>query len=126
MLAAEREIAGGLTHNTAGEILARKWDLSDELCNVVLHHHQPEIDNTFAFLIGLADFIGQSLYPFPRKARYPLAQALEDGDLKSARAFLPEGFSDQPLLTPTELVELAQAISSKVKQLTEDMRQTVQ
>ena len=47
-------------------------------------------------------------------------------DLKSARAFLPEGFSDQPLLTPTELVELAQAISSKVKQLTEDMRQTVQ
>jgi len=66
------------------------------------------------------------LDPFPRQARYPLSQALKDGDLKSARAFLPEGFADQPLLTPAELVELARAISPKVKQLTEDMRPMVQ
>ncbi|MEE3258232.1 MAG: hypothetical protein VX293_03390 [Candidatus Latescibacterota bacterium] len=93
MLAAEREIAGGLIHNTADKILAQQ---------------------------------GNRLDPFPRQARYPLSQALEDGDLKSARAFLPEGFADQPLLTPAELVELARAISPKVKQLTEDMRPMVQ
>jgi HD-like signal output (HDOD) protein len=126
MIAAESEIAGGLTHVTAGEILARNWGLGDELCNAILHHHQPEIDNAFALLIGFADLIGQSLYPFPRKARYPLRQALEDGDLKTVRAFLPEDFFQQPLLAPAELIELAQAISPKVKHLTEEMRQAVQ
>jgi hypothetical protein len=109
-----------------GEAAKSGEDLKKPANRPLVEYLGRALDATFAFLIGLADFIGQSLYPFPRKARYPLAQALEDGDLKSARAFLPQGFSDQPLLTPTELVELAQAISSKVKQLTEDMRQTVQ
>ena len=126
MLEAERKIAGGLTHTTAGEILAQKWGLGDELCNVVLHHHQPEIDNSFAFLIALADLVGQSLYPFPRKGGRPLQEALENGDLKSVRSFLPEGFFEQPLLSPKEFVALAKAISPKVKHLTEEMRQMVQ
>ena len=125
MLEAERKIAGGLTHTTAGEILARKWNLGDELCNAVLHHHQPEIDNSFAFLIGLADVIGQSLYSFPRKAGNPLRQALDDDDLKSVRSFLFEGFFEQPVLTPQEFTDLAKAISPKVKHLTEEMRQMV-
>ncbi len=70
--------------------------------------------------------VGKVILSYLKQWEMEAIHAEEDGDLKSARAFLPEGFSDQPLLTPTELVELAQAISSKVKQLTEDMRQTVQ
>ena len=41
-------------------------------------------------------------------------------------SFVAKPFADQPLLTPAELVELARAISPKVKQLTEDMRPMVQ
>ena len=40
-------------------------------------------------------------------------------------SFVAKPFADQPLLTPAELVELARAISPKVKQLTEDMRPMV-
>jgi HD-like signal output (HDOD) protein/CheY-like chemotaxis protein len=126
MLAAEQEVAGGLTHTLAGQILAQQWGLGEDLVNAVLHHHQPEIDNTFAFLIGLADFIAQSLYPFPRQARYPVAPALEEGNLARARAFLPAGFADQPILSLEELGELARAISPRVKHLTENMRQSIQ
>jgi hypothetical protein len=76
--AIEREISGGLTHPLAGEILARKWQLGDALCNAILHHHQPEIDNSFAFLIGLADAVAQSICPFPKTSRPPqMQQAVE-------------------------------------------------
>ncbi len=126
MLDAEREIAGGLTHPLAGEILARKWQLGDELCNVILHHHQPEIDNGFAFLIGLADVVAQSVFPFPKTSRPPIKRALVAGDLQSVRRLLPDGFFDQPLITPKEFSSLALAIIPKVKYLATQMKQAVE
>ncbi len=126
MIDAEREIAGGLTHTIAGEILARKWQLGDELCNAILHHHQAEIDNSFAFLIGLADAVAQSIFPFPKTSRPPVKRALVEGDLSPVRRFLPEGFFDQPLITPAEFTELALAIAPKVKYLTKQMQQAVE
>jgi len=126
ILDAEREIAGGLTHPLAGEILARKWQLGDELCNAILHHHQPEIDNSFAFLIGLADAVAQSVFPFPKTSRPPIKRALIEGDLQPVHRLLPEGFFDQPIIAPKEFIALAQAIMPKVKYLTTQMKQAVE
>ncbi|MFT5378457.1 MAG: two-component system chemotaxis response regulator CheY [Candidatus Latescibacterota bacterium] len=126
MLDAEREIAGGLTHPLAGEILARKWQLGDALCNAILHHHQPEIDNSFAFLIGLADAVAQSICPFPKTSRPPMKRALVEGDLQPVHRLLPDGFFDQPVITPKEFTALALAITPKVKYLTTQMQQAVE
>jgi len=122
MLVAEREVAGGLTHPVVGEILMRKWGQAEEICQVILHHHEADISAPFSFLIGVADVIGQALYPFPRGAEYPLAAALEGGSLGEVSAFLPEEFLDQPLLSVDELTALAKAISPRVKYLVEKMR----
>jgi len=121
----EQELAGGLTHPIVGEILARSWSLDDEICDVILHHHFPEIDETFAFLIGISDIIGQALYPFPRGARFPVGPALEEGKIDSVASFLPEGFCENPLLSVEEFTTLAAAITPKVRHYTERMRQSV-
>jgi HD-like signal output (HDOD) protein len=126
MLSAEQEVAGGLTHTVVGEILMQKWAISDAICNGVLNHHHPEEGNSFAFLIGLADIIGQILYPFPKEAEYPLAAALEEGSLDQVQHFLPEGFFNTPLLRVEEFISLARAISPRVEFLTKKMRQSVQ
>lgn len=121
----EQEVAGGLTHTVAGEILMRKWGMDERLCDLVLHHHQPGIDDTFTFLIGISDIVGQILYPFPREAEYPLAGALEKGTLREVSCFVPEGFFEQPLLSVEEFTALAGAIAPRVKYLTEKMRLSV-
>jgi HD-like signal output (HDOD) protein len=126
MLDAEREISGGLTHPLAGEILARKWQLGDALCNAILHHHQPEIDNSFAFLIGLADAVAQSICPFPKTSRPPMKRAVVEGDLQPVHRLLPDGFFDQPVITPKEFTALALAITPKVKYLTTQMQRAVE
>ena len=125
MAAAEREVAGGLTHTGVGEILLRKWEMEDSLCNVVLNHHQSDISDTYTFLVGVADIIGQILYPFPREAQYPLAAALENGSLEQVGYFLPAGFFDQPLLSVAEFTSLARALSPRIKYFTEKMRRSV-
>ena len=122
MLTAEQEVAGGLMHTTVGEILMRNWEMGDELCNAVLHHHQPGMDDTFAFLVGLADMVALSLFPFPRGAKYPVANALEEETPEQLNRFLPEGYFDQPYLRVEEFIQLAKAISPRVKYLTEKMR----
>ena len=126
MLAAEQEVAGGLTHTVVGEILMRKWGLGDEVCNGVRYHHQPSAGDTFTFLIGLADIIGQALYPFPREADYPLAAALEEGSLGQVSHFLPQGFGTHGLLSLEECIALVAAISPRVKYFTEKMRRSIQ
>lgn len=125
MLEAEREVAGGLTHTVAGDLLVRKWHMGDQLGNSVLAHHAPDVDDGLSFLVGVADVIGQTLYPFPRDSAYPLAKALEDGDWDTARPFLPEGFLEQPLMSPDELTTLTQAIGPQVRHLTEEMRRSM-
>ena len=126
MLRVEQELTGGLTHTVVGEILARQWGLDEKLCQVILHHHQPEIDHTFTLLVSLADVIGQILYPFPKGPHNPLARALEEGDLSDASPFLPAGFFDNPLLSPKEFTALARAIAPKVRYYTEKMSQSIQ
>ena len=125
MLEAERVVAGGLTHPLAGELLLRSWGLAGQLGNVVLSHHQPDPDDHLTFLVSIADVIGQVLCPFPATAAYPLAAAIDDGSLADVRAFLPEGFFDQPLLSSDELVSLVQATRTRVKQFVEETRQAV-
>ena len=125
MSVAEEVFAGGLTHPIVGEILARNWGLDPEVCEVILHHHFPGVDQPFPFLIGIADIIGQALYPFPRGARYPVAQALEEGSLISVAHFLPEGFLDNPLLSTDEFTTLARLIIPRVRLYTEKMRQSM-
>ena len=125
MEAAEREVSGGLTHTVAGGILMRKWGMDEALCGVVANHHQPDIDDTYAFLVGIADVIGQVLYPFPRKAAYPIAEALEDGELRRASRFFPAGFFDQPLLSESEFLLLARTITPGVKGFAEKLRRSI-
>lgn len=126
MLAAEQAVAGGLTHTVVGDILMRNWGMGEELRRVVLHHHQPEVDDLFTLLIGMADVIGQALYPFPREAEYPLAKALEEEALSQVVYFLPAGFSEQPYLKVEEFTALAKAIAPRVKYLTEKMHLSLQ
>jgi two-component system chemotaxis response regulator CheY len=125
MAVVEQEIAGGLTHTIVGEILARNWGLEEEVCQAILHHHNPEVDHPFPFLIGAADVIGQALYPFPRISRFPVAEALEAGHLERVANFLPTGFCDNPLLTVDEFTTMANAIAPKVRYLTDKMRTSV-
>ena len=121
MLAVEQEVAGNLTHTAVGEVLMRNWGMGKALTNVVLCHHQPEIRDTFSLLISLADMVGQVLYPFPRHAEYPLANALAANKLSSAQRFLPVGFFDQPLCSSEEFISLARAIAPNVKDYVEKM-----
>ena len=85
-----------------------------------------EIDDTFTVLIGIADVIGQFLHPFPKRPHHPLAQAFEDNDLRSASAFLPADFLDNPLLSPKEFTALARAIAPKVRYYTDKMSQSIE
>ena len=125
MLEAERVVAGGLTHPLAGELLMRSWGLAGQLGSVVLSHHQPEHDDHLTFLVGVADVVGQVLYPFPAKSAYPLAAAIDEGSLTDVKAFLPEGFLDQPMLSSAELVSIVQAVRTRVKEFVEETRQAV-
>ncbi|MDA0333684.1 MAG: HDOD domain-containing protein [bacterium] len=125
MLEAEREVAGGLTHTVAGDLLVRKWEMGEQLGNSVLAHHAPDVDDGLSFLVGVADVIGQILYPFPRDSAYPLAKALEDGDWETAKPFLRAGFLEQPLMSADELVTLVRTISPQVRHFTEEMRRSL-
>ena len=126
MLAVEQAVCGDVTHTTVGEVLLRNWGMGKALANVALCHHQPEMRDTFSFLISLADIVGQVLYPFPRQAEYPLARALETGALDSVGPFLPEEFFDQPLCSGGELISMVEAISPHVRDYVGEMDKAVQ
>jgi HD-like signal output (HDOD) protein/DNA-binding NarL/FixJ family response regulator len=125
MAEVERAVAGGLSHTVVGEILVRKWGLGDDLANVVLYHHRPHLENSFTFLIGLADIIGQAIYPFPRHGKFPIVGNLTTEDLIENARFLPHGFLHQDLIQVDSFSELARAIVPKVRFLTEKMRRSV-
>jgi hypothetical protein len=91
----------------------------------VLSHHTPDLDDGLAFIVGVADVIGQITHPFPRGGAYPLTRALEDGDWETAAPFLPAGFLEQPLLSADELVKLTRTIGPQVRQFVEDMRRSL-
>lgn len=126
MLEAEREVAGGLTHTVAGDILVRRWNMTEQVGNSVAAHHSPDVDDGLSFLVGMADVVGQILYPFPRDSAYPLARALEDEDWDTAAPFLPSGFLDQPLVSPAELATLVRTVGPRVRHFTEEMRRSLE
>jgi HD-like signal output (HDOD) protein len=126
MATAERQATGGLTHPVIGEILGQQWELGERLCGAIHFHHQPDINDTFSFLIGIADFLAQAFFPFPQEAEYPIAAALENGDLEPVADFLPEGFFEQPLLSAKELIALAKVVEPAVVEFTQDMRASYQ
>jgi len=99
--------------------------LADQLGNTVLSHHQPSADDGLTFLVGIADVVGQVLFPFPRSAAYPLAAAVEAGSLAEVKQFLPEGFFGQPLLSADELVNLVKAIRRRVREFVVESRRIV-
>lgn len=103
------------------ERLAKKSGLGNALCQVIKNHHRIGKKPGLTFLVGLANIIGQALYPFPKKAKFPLAAALRDGQLKNAQAFLPKGFAEQEFIQTDEFLELAHILSPAIKRLTTEM-----
>ncbi len=125
MSTVEDRIADGLNHPVVSEILGAKWGIGDRLCHAIEKHHRPEIDETFAFLIGVSNIVGHLLYPFPAEAEYPIAAALQAGVRHRLEAFFPENLFDQPLLDLDEFNQLTQAVSPAVQRLTVEMRNSV-
>lgn len=123
--AIEESITQGLTHATVGEIIAEKWNLEEGLRTVIKFHHHADVGDRFSFLVGVADVLGEVLYPLPEEATYPLGEAFETGELKRVARFLPEGFFDQDQLSSEELVTLAKAVFPAVKRLSEEMRDSI-
>jgi DNA-binding response OmpR family regulator/HD-like signal output (HDOD) protein len=126
MAVAEAELVGGLTHATVGDILGQKWGLGESICRAILLHHQPGEDDTYAFLVGIADFVAHLDFPFPRQASFPLRRLLEDEDREGLEAFLPKGFFDQPLLDLAELKTLVRLVAPPVRRLTEEVAYSVE
>ena len=125
MRVVEKELAGGLTHTVAGELLIRKWGMEGQLGTAVLCHHKPSSDDPLSMLIAIADVMGQMLYPFPAEAKYPLRLAVEEDRLADASEFLPEGIFSEGPLTPEELARILKAVSPGVRRLAEDTRRSI-
>ena len=54
----------GLTHQEVGNFLAKKWNLPDDLCEAIAHHHNPsacENNLELASIIHVADYATQKL-----------------------------------------------------------------
>ena len=59
MVDAEKKILG-ITHFEAGALLAKKWNFSENLSDIIHHHHYPEQckkDKTMGYIIYLADLL---------------------------------------------------------------------
>ncbi|MFT5087192.1 MAG: hypothetical protein ACI8PG_001549 [Planctomycetota bacterium] len=123
-LGVEEMVAGGVTHVAVGSVVAKHWNLGVELEGIIGNHHRPQ-DSAFAFLIGVADFVGQVLYPFPRGPENRVAAVFEAGDLQALEPFLPTGFADNKWLQGDELLHLVRALSPLVKRLSEQMGKSV-
>ncbi len=125
MLVVERELAGGLTHPVAGELLIRKWGMEGQLGNAILSHHKPRADDALSVLVAIADLVGQLLYPFPKEANYPLREAVAEDRLADAAAFLPEGLVSEGPVTLSELQALLKALPANVRRLAEEARRSI-
>ena len=126
MITVERELAGGLTHPVAGELLIRKWGMEGQLGNAVLSHHKPRTDDALSILVAIADLVGQLIYPFPKEAKTPLNEAVEADQMNDAAAFLPEGLVTMGgLITMAELRALLKALPANVRRLAEEARRSI-
>ncbi len=64
-IAAERHVMDGLTHSDVGSWLCKKWDLPDDIRNVIEYHHKPLLARNNineVKLIHLGDIISTDYY----------------------------------------------------------------
>ena len=120
MREAEAELAGGLTHAAVGDLLGQKWGLGEAVCRAILRHHQPGEEDTYAFLVGIADFVAHLDFTFPRQADFALRRHLQAGERHALEPFLPDGFFEQPLLDLDELRSLVDVVAAPTRRLTEE------
>jgi len=76
MSAVEANFTGGSDHTVVGGVMAADWDLGTATTAAVAQHHAPLPTNNLARLIGVADFVATSLFPFPAEAKYPHFEAV--------------------------------------------------
>lgn len=64
-IVAERSLLGGITHAEVGAWICRKWNIREDIINIVAFHHTPFVGqptNTELKLIHLADVISNQYY----------------------------------------------------------------
>ncbi|HOQ24866.1 MAG TPA: HDOD domain-containing protein [Bacillota bacterium] len=62
---AEKEAMDGVTHEDIGDWLCKKWELPDEIRNIVAYHHRPHatsLNSNEVFLFHKADVISATYY----------------------------------------------------------------
>jgi len=123
MLRAESTLAGGLNHAVAGEILGQDWSMGEEMCRVIGGHHAPEAGDSFSLLVGLADFLGGVVCPFPQDALYPPVQVVSQESLDGMEGFLPENFFGQVPIASEDLVALARLLQPVLRRHVGEMSQ---
>ncbi len=140
MRAAEAQ-ASGVDHVQVGGILARNWELSDSLQQVIADHHAPTETDHLTQLISLSSFIASAFYSYPAKAKTPLKYALEpvvevgnaqmrfDTDdaktVEQLNAMLPEGLLQTIGISLSQVLQLAFVLGPDVRARLEEVRRSM-
>ena len=89
----------GISHTEAGELLANRWSMPENLKDVIRHHHYPEkaqVDTGLTHLIYFADLI---------MSRFQVGQELECINMDDFASRLEEiGFQSSQFTTLIELI----------------------
>jgi|GEM_PF-226162 len=86
----ESVLAGGANHNLVGRVLSEAWKLGTGLSQMIEYHHAPSMDDPFSQMIALADFVGGSVFVYPKQAAYPMVSILNDEMLTASANAPPE------------------------------------
>ena len=126
MSSAEETCAGGANHCLVGRLLADNWKLGEDVSRVVEHHHQPATDSCLEQLVSVANLIGGGIAPFPEEAAFPLTRLLHGGEVgdtaEGIEHFVPEAVLCAAGIVTSDIVGLARAIASSVRQRVESIR----
>ena len=121
MLEVESEMTSGINHLTIAKTMARRWQLDAAISRAVCLHHQPPFDDSYAWLIGVANLIAFTVYPFPAKAKMPLSAAILRGDVSLVRILLAEDLQNTNIMDIDNLVQLSRMLGPAVKHRTEEI-----
>ncbi len=135
------ERTAGVDHVQVGRILARNWELSEPLQQVIEKHHAPEPTERFAQLVCLSSFIASAYYSYPTKAKTPLKRAIEpiveagnaqmsfdpeDGEaVEALEAMLPKGFLTSVGVSLHQILQLTFVLGSDVRSRLEEVRMSM-
>jgi HD-like signal output (HDOD) protein len=123
--AAEAVCADGLMHTEVGAQLDEMWGFEPELIQMLRLHHAGAEGGHFSFLIGIADIIGQAIFPFPKQRQSALTRVFESGSVDELATLLPQTFYEHDLLTPEQFLRLGRMISPVVKNLTAERSKAI-